>query len=183
MKSIKISAHFEKYPRDIIYFPTYLVFGYWFTLVKLWELLTWWNASWALAQVVDTPKEGKRASLNKKGYLVGFKSKVPNALESLNRRRWAQMGRLHHKALKLPTASRCTVQIEFELVFLTQNCCNDVSRPNRMLVNIQATPFVTSTSKVHIPTFATHQHNKQALAAIHHMTTSHPSILFFVAHS
>lgn len=61
MKFIKVAAHFRKYPRDIVYFPGYLVFGYWCTVVKLWALLTCWNASWATEKVSSKVKETKRA--------------------------------------------------------------------------------------------------------------------------
>lgn len=51
MKVVKILPHFRKHPRDLVYFPGYLVFGYWCTLVKIWAMLTCWNASWATAKV------------------------------------------------------------------------------------------------------------------------------------
>ncbi|KAH7075350.1 hypothetical protein BKA63DRAFT_533074 [Paraphoma chrysanthemicola] len=34
MKMVKILPHFRKHPQDLVYFPAYLVFGYWCTLVK-----------------------------------------------------------------------------------------------------------------------------------------------------
>lgn len=59
MKLIKIFAHFRNHPTDIVYFPGYLVFGYWCTLVKLWACLTWWNASWATEKVCYKPTTTK----------------------------------------------------------------------------------------------------------------------------
>ncbi|KAH3905530.1 hypothetical protein HBI56_200340 [Parastagonospora nodorum] len=62
MKFVKILAHFKKHPTDVVYFPGYVIYGYWCTPVKIWALLTWWNASWATAKaatsstkVVDSP--------------------------------------------------------------------------------------------------------------------------------
>ncbi|KAH7090786.1 hypothetical protein FB567DRAFT_558923 [Paraphoma chrysanthemicola] len=54
MKIVKILPHFRKHPQDLVYFPAYLVFGYWCTLVKVWAMLTCWNASWATAKSSDT---------------------------------------------------------------------------------------------------------------------------------
>jgi hypothetical protein len=51
IKIVKIIPHFRKRPHDLVYFPGYLVFGYWCTLVKIWAMLACWNASWATAKV------------------------------------------------------------------------------------------------------------------------------------
>lgn len=50
LKYIKIAAHFRKHPQDHIYFPIYLLFGYWCTFIKIWAMFTCWNASWAIAK-------------------------------------------------------------------------------------------------------------------------------------
>lgn len=62
MKLIKIYAHFRTHPKDIVYFPGYLLFGYWCTLVKIWACLTWWNASWATEKVCNEVMEAEEAA-------------------------------------------------------------------------------------------------------------------------
>jgi hypothetical protein len=51
MKFVKISAHFKKYPSDMVYFPFYVLFGYWCTLVKIFAFFTWWDIHWVVANV------------------------------------------------------------------------------------------------------------------------------------
>jgi hypothetical protein len=57
MKFIKISAHLQKYPSDFVYFPSYILFGYYCTLVKIWAFFTWCNISWTTANVAKAPAE------------------------------------------------------------------------------------------------------------------------------
>jgi len=64
LKYIKVLAHFKKHPCDIPYFPAYLLFGHWCTLVKIWALLTCWNASWATAKVSNEADQAKDAEQN-----------------------------------------------------------------------------------------------------------------------
>jgi len=54
MKFFKIFGHFKKYPTDIMYFPGYILYGYWCTPVKIWAMLTWSNASWATAKAATS---------------------------------------------------------------------------------------------------------------------------------
>lgn len=57
MKFVKISAHFKKHPSDIVYFPAYILFGYWCTFVKMWAFFTWRETYWATANVCEIPVE------------------------------------------------------------------------------------------------------------------------------
>ena len=52
-KFIKVLAHFRKYPTDIVYFPAYLLFGYFHSIIKTYALVTCMNASWATAETVN----------------------------------------------------------------------------------------------------------------------------------
>ncbi|KAL1792305.1 hypothetical protein ACET3X_008812 [Alternaria dauci] len=52
-KFVKVSAHFRKYPWDIVYFPAYLLFGHFHSLIKMYALVTCMNASWATAETVN----------------------------------------------------------------------------------------------------------------------------------
>jgi hypothetical protein len=53
LKFMKIFTHFQRHSADIVYFPCYILYGYWCTPVKIWAILTWWNASWATAKVCE----------------------------------------------------------------------------------------------------------------------------------
>jgi hypothetical protein len=55
MKFVKISAHFKKYPSDIVYFPSYILYGYWCTIVKIYTFWTWRETYWATADVGEVP--------------------------------------------------------------------------------------------------------------------------------
>ncbi|CAN9422545.1 unnamed protein product [Alternaria alternata] len=52
-KFIKVFAHFRKYPMDIVYFPAYLLFGYFHSTIKTYALVTCMNASWTTAETVN----------------------------------------------------------------------------------------------------------------------------------
>jgi hypothetical protein len=59
IKYVKVAAHFRRHPEDILYFPAYLLFGLWATLVKVFAVLTLWNTSWATAKISDEKDEAK----------------------------------------------------------------------------------------------------------------------------
>jgi hypothetical protein len=94
MKSIKIMPHVKKNPKDLMYLPAYLGYGYWATLVKVWALLTCWNASWATAKVSDkisdTDKKNTCAtrSVNGKPTIT-----VLENFNALDNHAWKQFGR------------------------------------------------------------------------------------------
>jgi hypothetical protein len=48
-----VFEHFRKYPRDIVYFPGYLLFGHIHAFIKIYALLTCMNASWTTAEKVN----------------------------------------------------------------------------------------------------------------------------------
>ncbi|KAI4701810.1 hypothetical protein J4E89_010501 [Alternaria sp. Ai002NY15] len=52
-KFVKILEHFRKYPRDVVYFPAYLLFGHLHAFVKIYALCTCMNASWTTAEKVN----------------------------------------------------------------------------------------------------------------------------------
>jgi hypothetical protein len=52
-KFIKVFEHFRKYPRDIVYFPGYLLFGHIHAFIKIYALITCMNASWTTAEKVN----------------------------------------------------------------------------------------------------------------------------------
>ena len=45
-KSIKLVPHFIRNPGDIAYFPIYVAFAYFHSILKLWALLTIHNSDW-----------------------------------------------------------------------------------------------------------------------------------------
>ncbi|KAF2272858.1 uncharacterized protein EI97DRAFT_384919 [Westerdykella ornata] len=49
MKFVKIWPHFRKYPKDILYFPGYILFGWYCTFIKLYAIYTLRETYWATA--------------------------------------------------------------------------------------------------------------------------------------
>ena len=52
-KLVKPWPHFRRYPRDLVFLPGYILFGYAHSLVKLWALLTFWDISWGSRRLSD----------------------------------------------------------------------------------------------------------------------------------
>lgn len=46
-KMVKLIAYFWREPLDLLFFPFYVFFAYFSSLVKLWALLTFWNIAWS----------------------------------------------------------------------------------------------------------------------------------------
>ncbi|KAF2185243.1 glycosyltransferase family 2 protein [Zopfia rhizophila CBS 207.26] len=61
MKFVKLIPHFLSYPVDLVYFPVYLLFGYFSSFVKIWAMLTCWDVYWGTAKKVPSSEklEGK----------------------------------------------------------------------------------------------------------------------------
>lgn len=56
LKFNKLSPHFAKYPRDLVWFVPYLLLGWFCSLVKIWALFTLHKTEWVVAEptrVVD----------------------------------------------------------------------------------------------------------------------------------
>lgn len=45
-KMVKLITYFWREPRDLLFFPFYVLFAYYHSLIKLWALLTFWNGAW-----------------------------------------------------------------------------------------------------------------------------------------
>ena len=45
-KLVKTMPHFLRYPRDLVYFPGYVLFGYFHSLIQLYALFTFWEMTW-----------------------------------------------------------------------------------------------------------------------------------------
>jgi hypothetical protein len=45
-KLVKPFPHFWRNPKDLVYFPAYVLFGYYHSLIKLYALLTFWETAW-----------------------------------------------------------------------------------------------------------------------------------------
>jgi cellulose synthase/poly-beta-1,6-N-acetylglucosamine synthase-like glycosyltransferase len=45
-KLVKILPHFSRNPGDVLYFPVYVLFGYYHSFIKLWALFTVHSLSW-----------------------------------------------------------------------------------------------------------------------------------------
>ncbi len=59
-KLVKLIPHFILYPGDIVFFPGYVLFAYFHSLLKLYALLTAWDVSWSgrqLDQVTESEDE------------------------------------------------------------------------------------------------------------------------------
>jgi hypothetical protein len=54
-KLIKPFPHLWRNPRDLVYLPFGILFGYWHSWVKLWALLTCWDVAWGTRAGVDGP--------------------------------------------------------------------------------------------------------------------------------
>jgi Glycosyltransferase like family 2 len=52
-KLIKPFPHLWRNPRDLVYLPFGVLFGYWHSWVKLWALMTCWDVSWGTRPGVD----------------------------------------------------------------------------------------------------------------------------------
>lgn len=46
-KMIKLATYYWRQPRDLVFFPGYILFAYFHSFIKLWALLTFWDISWA----------------------------------------------------------------------------------------------------------------------------------------
>lgn len=46
-KMVKLITYFWREPRDLLFFPFYVLFAYYHSLIKLWSLLTFWNVAWS----------------------------------------------------------------------------------------------------------------------------------------
>lgn len=100
LKYFKIFAHFQKHPRDIVYFPAYLVFGYWCTFVKIWAMLTCWNVSWATAKVsneVDDAREAEQNTCEKEDGSLSLRNEAPTENRKGHTGVLAQLGRAIEK--------------------------------------------------------------------------------------
>jgi cellulose synthase/poly-beta-1,6-N-acetylglucosamine synthase-like glycosyltransferase len=55
-KMVKLITYFYRERRDLLFFPFYILFAYYHSLIKLWALFTFWDVSWAGRNiVVDAP--------------------------------------------------------------------------------------------------------------------------------
>lgn len=46
-KIVKLITYFHRERRDLLFFPLYIVFAYYHSLIKLWALLTFWDVAWS----------------------------------------------------------------------------------------------------------------------------------------
>jgi hypothetical protein len=78
MKLAKLIPHFEKHPKDLIYFPGYLIFGYVSSFLRIYAMFTFMEGQWkieptevpgaaAAALVEDTKQNGVQFA---GGYLI-----------------------------------------------------------------------------------------------------------------
>lgn len=45
-KMVKLITYFMREPRDLIFFPGYVLFAYYHSFLKLWAMFTFWDVSW-----------------------------------------------------------------------------------------------------------------------------------------
>ena len=57
LKFNKIAYHFRQYPKDLIFFPAYLVFGYACSFVKIYAFFTRKNTEWVTAEPVAVEED------------------------------------------------------------------------------------------------------------------------------
>lgn len=51
-KLVKLVPYFARNPRHLVFFPCYVLFAYFHSLLKLWSLLTFWDISWSGRKIV-----------------------------------------------------------------------------------------------------------------------------------
>ena len=56
-KTVKTIPHFRRHPRDLVFLPGCILFGYVHSVMKLWALLTFWDVSWG-SRALDEGGEG-----------------------------------------------------------------------------------------------------------------------------
>lgn len=52
-KIVKTAAYWRRHPRDLIYLPGCILFGYFHSLIKLYALFTFWNVAWGSRTLCD----------------------------------------------------------------------------------------------------------------------------------
>ncbi|KAK7539600.1 nucleotide-diphospho-sugar transferase [Phyllosticta citribraziliensis] len=58
-KFVRPASHYWRNPRDLIYTPGVILFGYFHSLIKLWALLTCWDIAWGTRAGVDDAAKKK----------------------------------------------------------------------------------------------------------------------------
>ena len=53
----RVFPQVRQQPKDIVYFPAYLVFIYWCSLVKIYALFTCWNVNWEVTGAEDKKED------------------------------------------------------------------------------------------------------------------------------
>lgn len=95
-KMIKIAPHFCDHPSDLVWLPTYFLFAYWHSFVKMYCAVTFWNHSWngrnlkmtQVASVQDISKTDlKRVVSDRPGVLRGTTGLYPLQPNAVGRRR------------------------------------------------------------------------------------------------
>lgn len=46
-KLVKPFPHFRQHPKDLLFLPGYILFGYYHSLIKLYALITFWDVAWS----------------------------------------------------------------------------------------------------------------------------------------
>jgi hypothetical protein len=57
LKFNKIAHHFRQYPKDLIFFPAYLIFGYACSFVKIYAYFMRKNTEWVTAEPVAVEED------------------------------------------------------------------------------------------------------------------------------
>lgn len=57
-KFVRPAPHYWRHPRDLIYAPLIILFGYYHSWIKLHALITCWDISWGTRAGIDAPKLG-----------------------------------------------------------------------------------------------------------------------------
>ncbi|KAH9823252.1 family 2 glycosyltransferase [Melampsora americana] len=61
-RTLKLLPHLYKRPQDIIYIPVWLLFGYYFAIMKLYALMTLHVTGWGTREGIDDPTEATNAA-------------------------------------------------------------------------------------------------------------------------
>jgi hypothetical protein len=60
-KLVKLAPYFWRRPRDLVFFPGYVLFAYFHSFLKLWSLITFWDISWSGRNIeLTTPVHKKK---------------------------------------------------------------------------------------------------------------------------
>ena len=59
LKFNKVSHHFSNYPKDLVWFIPYVLFGWYCSFVKIWAMVTWYKIEWEVAELTTVLEQAE----------------------------------------------------------------------------------------------------------------------------